>query len=89
MPVFSVLAAALPTLGGAIFGIRGAGDFSGTAGRSAETARRLAHVAKLLHRPNVDYAAAVRATEEAAGIMLADLGEWRSTHTNRKLAIPS
>jgi len=89
MPVFSMLAAALPTLGGAIFGIRGAGDFSGTAGRSAETARRLAHVAKLLHRPDIDYPAAVRATEEAASVMLADLGEWRSTHTNRKLAIPS
>ncbi|HMI19403.1 MAG TPA: hypothetical protein VK533_07660 [Sphingomonas sp.] len=88
-PVLGMLSAALPTLGAAIFGIRGAGDFAGTAGRSAETARRLAHAASLLRRDPIDHKAAVRASEEAASIMLADLGEWRSTYTHRKLAIPS
>lgn len=83
------LSAALPTMGGGIFGIRGAGDFAGTAGRSAETARRLEHVADILRRDGIDQGIAARAIEQAAAIMLADLGEWRSTYTHRKLAIPS
>ena len=88
-PELSVLSAILPTVGAAIFGIRGAGDFAGTAGRSAETARRLKHVAALLRRDEIVQANATRAVEEAAAIMLADLAEWRSTYTHRKLAIPS
>lgn len=88
-PVLGILSAALPTLGAGIFGIRGAGDFAGTAGRSAETARRLAHAAALLRRDDIEYSTVVRVAEQAASIMLADLGEWRSTYTHRKLAIPS
>ena len=88
-PVLGMLSAALPTMGAAIFGIRAAGDFAGTAGRSAETARRLAHICELLNRDHVDHGTAARAAEEAAAIMLADLGEWRTTYAHRKLAIPS
>lgn len=88
-PLLGMLSAALPTLGAAIFGIRGAGDFAGTAGRSSVTAGRLAHVAERLRRPDIDHAAAVRAGEEAAAIMLADLAEWRTNYSHRKLAIPS
>lgn len=88
-PVLGMLSAALPTLGAAIFGIRGAGDFAGIAGRSSETARRLAQVSERLRRADIDRWGAIRAGEEAATIMLADLGEWRSTYSHRKLAIPS
>ncbi|WP_414902333.1 DUF4231 domain-containing protein [Sphingomonas flavalba] len=88
-PVLGMLSAAFPTLGAGIFGIRGAGDFAGTAGRSAETARRLEQVAAMLRADALDHSLAARATEQAAAIMLADLGEWRSTYTHRKLAIPS
>ena len=88
-PILGTLSAALPTLGAGIFGIRGAGDFAGTAGRSAETARRLEHIVAVLQREHIDQGIAARAAEQAAAIMLADLGEWRSTYTHRKLAIPS
>lgn len=88
-PLLGMLSAALPTLGAAIFGIRGAGDFAGTAGRSSVTAGRLSHLAERLRRPDIDHAAAVRASEEAAAIMLADLAEWRTNYSHRKLAIPS
>lgn len=88
-PVLGMLSAALPTLGAAIFGIRGAGDFAGTAGRSAQTAHHLAHVANILRSDNLTHNMAVRAGEQAAAIMLADLGEWRSTYSHRTLAIPS
>lgn len=89
VPVLAALSAALPTLGGAIFGIRGAGDFAGTSGRSAESARRMAATAALLRRDDLDYPSAVRAVEEASEIMLADLSEWRTSYAYRKLAVPS
>ncbi len=88
-PILGMLSAALPTLGAAIFGIRAAADFAGTAGRAAETARRLAHVCNLIRREDIDHGTTARVAEEAAAIMLADLAEWRSTYTHRKLAIPS
>ena len=89
VPVLAVMSAALPTLGAAIFGIRGAGDFAATAGRSAETARRLGHAAALLRRDDLAFATAACTVEEAAAIMLADLADWRTSYAYRKLAIPS
>ncbi len=85
----SLLSAALPTLGGALFGLRGAGDFAGVARRSQATAERLARVAELLRRDDLRPTLAARALEEAAAIMLADLAEWRSSYADRKLAVPS
>jgi hypothetical protein len=85
----SLLSAALPTLGGALFGLRGAGDFAGMARRSQATAERLARIAALLRRDGLSPALAARALEEAAAIMLADLAEWRSSYADRKLAVPS
>ena len=85
----SLLSAALPTLGGALFGLRGAGDFAGMARRSQATAERLARVAALLRRDGLPPVMAARALEEAAAIMLADLAEWRSSYADRKLAVPS
>lgn len=85
----SLLSAALPTLGGALFGLRGAGDFAGVARRSEATAERLARVATLLRRDGLSHTLAARALEEAAAIMLADLAEWRSSYADRKLAVPS
>jgi hypothetical protein len=89
LPVLAVLSTAFPTLGGAIFGIRGAGDFAGAAGRSAETAQRLRRIVESLRRDDVDRGTAARAVEEASAIMLADLAEWRTSYAYRKLAIPS
>ncbi len=85
----SLLSAALPTLGGALFGLRGAGDFAGTARRSAATAERLARMAELLRRDGLSPTLMACALEEAAAIMLADLAEWRSSYADRKLAVPS
>ena len=89
LKLLGVMSAMLPTLGAGLFGLRVAGDFVGSAGRSAETARRLESVAAVLRRDGLDHATAARAGEEAAALMLKDLGEWRSTNTHRKLAIPS
>lgn len=89
LPMLQLLSAGLPTIGAAIFGVRGANDFAGIAGRSAETGRKLSTVAAALRSPGLDEAAAGRTMEQAAAVMLADLGEWQSTYRHRKLAIPS
>ncbi|MBU6166801.1 MAG: hypothetical protein KGQ52_11835 [Alphaproteobacteria bacterium] len=85
----SLLSAGLPTVGGALFGLRGAGDFAGVARRSQATAERLARVADVLRRADLSPGFAALALEEAAAIMLADLAEWRSSYADRKLAVPS
>lgn len=87
--LLGMLSAALPTLGAAIFGIRAAGDFAGTAARSRDTATHLAHIAGMLRRSGTDHGVAARSAEEAAATMLADLAEWRTSYRHRKLAIPS
>lgn len=84
-----VLSAALPTVGAALFGLRGAGDFAGAASRSAAAAERLARAAEALRREGLSQTGAARALEDAACLMLDDLSEWRSAYATRKLAIPS
>ena len=88
-PLLTALSAGLPTIGAAIFGIRGQGDFVGASGRAAETAENLrAAAAGLAVRP-VDLTLACRSAENVAVTMLADLGEWRTAYRHRKLAIPA
>jgi hypothetical protein len=87
--VLGIMTAALPTIGSAVFGIRGAGDFAGAAARSERTAHRLREIAARLRRAPLGLADAARATEEASTTMLRDLREWRSAYRNRVLAIPA
>jgi len=84
-----VLTAVLPTLGSAVFGMRGQGDFAGAARRSAETADALARSTLRLRERPIELPAAARATEDAAVTMLADLGAWRTSFSDKKLAIPA
>jgi hypothetical protein len=85
----AVLSAGLPTLGSAVFGMRGQGDFAGAARRSVETADALERASTRLRERPIELPTAARATEDAAVTMLADLGAWRSSYRDRKLAIPS
>lgn len=84
----SVLTAVLPTVGSALFGIRGALDFSAAAARSANTAHRLEQIAARLREAPLGLSDASRAAEEASVTMQRDLGEWRSAYQHRVLAIP-
>jgi hypothetical protein len=88
-PLLTALSAGLPTIGAAIFGIRGQGDFVGASGRSAETAENLRAAATGLAVRPVDLTLACRSAENVAVTMLADLGEWRTAYRHRKLAIPA
>ncbi|HVK41553.1 MAG TPA: hypothetical protein VM471_03665 [Phenylobacterium sp.] len=87
--VMTVLSAALPTIGSALFGIRGQGDFAAAAGRSEATAERLQVLAHRLRSQPIDLATAARAAEDFAATMLDDLDEWHVSYRHRKLAIPA
>jgi hypothetical protein len=87
--ILTVLGAAFPTVGAALFGIRGQSDFIGAARRSEETARRLRRTEERMLRKPIDLSLAARLMEDAAETMAADLGEWRTTFLDRRLAIPS
>ncbi|NJC32810.1 hypothetical protein GGR88_000284 [Sphingomonas jejuensis] len=85
----TVLGAALPTLGAALFGIRGQSDFAGASRRSTGTADRLARAAQRLETDPITLPVITRAVEDAAATMAADVGEWRTSYLDRKLAIPA
>jgi hypothetical protein len=87
--VMTVLSAGLPTIGAALFGIRGQGDFAAAAGRSEATAERLQVLAHRLRSQPIDLATAARAAEDFAATMLDDLDEWHVSYRHRKLAIPA
>ena len=86
--LLTALSAGLPTLGAALYGIRGQADFVGASGRSAETAANLRTISEQL-KTSTDLSQACRLIENASATMLADLGEWRSAYRHRTLAIPA
>lgn len=86
--LFGFVSGVLPALGTAIFGIRVQGDFAGTAKRSLVTAEGLERIAAELAKGG-DLTRSADLFEQAARVMLADLGEWRLVHQQRKLVIPA
>ncbi len=87
--MLTVLSAGLPTIGAALFGIRGQGDFAAAAGRSEATAERLEAQAHRLRSRPIDLPTAARTAEDFAATMLGDLDEWHVSYRHRKLAIPA
>jgi hypothetical protein len=81
-----VLSAGLPALGAAIFGIRVQGDFGALATRSSSTADQLERIAD-----DLATATSLKRTadllEQAARLMLADLGEWRLVNELHELSL--
>jgi hypothetical protein len=82
----TVLSAGLPALGTAIFGIRVQGDHGAAAARSSNTAAQLQRIADELEQAP-DLARAADLTEQAARVMLADLGEWRLVNELHELSL--
>ncbi len=92
---FTVLAVALPTLGGAFAGIRYFGDFERFAEISQVTAEKLDRVAQrialILDAPHqaVDYSFAadiVHATDE---IVFAEIQNWQAVFSGKRTAVPA
>lgn len=74
----SLVAAGMPAIATAIFGIRSQGDFAGSAQRSQATAQTLTAIAANLDQQQGDLARSADLVEQAARAMLADLDEWRT-----------
>ena len=85
----TLLAAGLPTIGAAMFGMRAQLDLVGTAARSEQTADALQPAADRLGQTGLLIAAVAAATDAAATVMLRDLADWRVSYSERKLAIPA
>lgn len=82
----TVFSAGLPALGTAIFGIRVQGDYGAVAARSRTTANLLERIARDL-RATSDLSRTADLTEQAARVMLADLGEWRLVNELHELSL--
>ena len=89
-PLFTAITAALPALGGAIYGIRVQGDFGGAGSRSAKAAISLEQLrTALAAEPPPEFTQAAALAEAGARVMLSDLTEWQMTYRQRVLAIPA
>ncbi len=85
--VFVIVAAGLPAIGAAIFGIRMQGDFGSTEERSRGTADNLKRIADALEHPHVTLARSTDLVEAAAATMLNDVSEWRRAYQKRTLQL--
>ena len=85
--MFIVVAAGLPALGAAIFGIRMQGDFGSTEERSRVTADNLKRIADALEHPDVTLARSTDLVEAAAATMLNDVSEWQRAYQKRTLQL--
>ena len=85
--MFIVVAAGLPALGAAIFGIRMQGDFGSTEERSRITADNLKRIADALEHPDVTLARSTDLVEAAAATMLNDVSEWQRAYQKRTLQL--
>ena len=85
--LFVILSAGLPAVGTAIFGIRVQGDFGGTALRAHATADLLERIARDLNAAGADLSRSADLVEQAARVMLADLGQWRLVNEQHELAV--
>ncbi len=92
---FTVLAVALPTLGGAFAGIRYFGDFERFAEISEVTAEKLDTVAQrialILDAPHeaVDYSFAADIVHAADEIVFAEIQNWQAVFSAKRTAIPA
>lgn len=84
----TILAAGLPALATASYGIRVIGDFDGMARRSRRTRAALRRVITATHYDPPDIAVLRARANEASEAMLGDVSSWRLSAESRGLAIP-
>jgi hypothetical protein len=84
----TAIAAGLPALATATYGIRVIGDFEGVARRSERTHLALDRIAKAVDQDALDLALLRARARAAADVMLGDVSSWRLAAESRTLAIP-
>ena len=87
--VLVFVSAGFPAIAGALHAIREQGEFRRSARRSAANATALEALMHELETQPVSLARIASLVEEAARVMLEDIGEWRRAYEMRNLAIPA
>lgn len=82
------LAALLPAIGAALYGIRTQGDFCGFAERSRLIANRLGKLRLAMLRDPLDYHRVTARLRRLSEIMLAEVDQWRQLSESRPLELP-
>jgi Protein of unknown function (DUF4231) len=84
----TILSAALPAIGAAIYGIRMQGDFAGTGERNTALADQLRRVKAIGGEQPHSYDVLWRRATRTADLLIEDLSDWLRTYTARPLALP-
>lgn len=84
----TIISAALPAVGAAIYGIRMQGDFAGTSERSAGLAAQLTTLKAVIEADALDFDTLTRRTRRAADLLTRDLATWLRTYHARPLTLP-
>ena len=87
-PLATIIGAALPAIGAAIYGIRMQGDFAGTAERDAALADELATIRGVIVTDPLAFDTLSRRVRRVSSLLTEDLGSWLQTYRARPLALP-
>lgn len=84
----TIIGAALPAIGAAIYGIRMQGDFAGTAARSGELRDQLTAVRALLASEPLVFDTLAARARRVTGLLTSDVASWIQTYQAKPLALP-
>ena len=84
----TIVGAALPAIGAAIYGIRMQGDFAGIAERDAALAAELATIRGVIVTDPLGFDTLSRRVRRVSSLLTEDLGSWLQTYRARPLALP-
>ena len=87
-PLATIIGAALPAIGAAIYGIRMQGDFAGIAERDAALAAELATIRGVIVTDPLGFDTLSRRVRRVSSLLTEDLGSWLQTYRARPLALP-
>ncbi len=84
----TVVSAALPSMGAAIYGIRMQGDFAGSAERTAALACHLVELRRIVEDEPPEFDGLRRIIRRTAELLTADVSQWARSTRARPLSLP-
>ncbi|QDZ08772.1 hypothetical protein FPZ24_15935 [Sphingomonas panacisoli] len=84
----TIISAALPAVGAAIYGIRMQGDFAGIAERNHALGEQLATMRKVIAEDDLTFDTLSRRVRRVTGLLTDGLASWLRTYHARPLALP-